>query len=596
MDVGRTAGRELGGRGCGRPPRRAGGDGGSGRAAARRSSPPRRRPPRRRPARRPAVRSPSTPATSRPGNRAAPTSPSSSTSTTRSCRTTRSSLSTESNSPIVAEGDQDRTHGAPPRRPLPDLGPLARPQDVGQPTSRCPTTRPRRHADAHGRPHRAERRPPAAAGQDPRLRLRRQRLDQRRAGHRGGAALQGFKVGLEEQTHSAVTVDYNNNPLCGGVCLTATPTASSQIDDLGPATYFIDVHPPDAARATATRTAGWYQTTTIDGGLQLHGRRRGGQRRHRRARRAAVGAAEQPHRLLVRLRLRAAAVRARRARGEITGHGPQLGRAGRRSRPAPSATRSRTRSSRCPTPPPTAPSSSARATPHGNFDIQNVPAGTYNLAIWDEQLSYIMRFKPVTVAAGQTVDVNDDRRRRRGRASASRAGSAGSTARLQGPQRQRAVRPGRADCIANTDMDQRWRDGSIKEATFTDPTGYYEYPTAEGGALGRWIINEQGFARFSAYPGAVGARRAHRRRDAVLRVEPPARPGQPVRPDRPGRRPADQPAAARGPPRHGRLGQARLPGRARPARSSASPTSRRPATSSTRGSRRTRTTSRPSRT
>src|SRR5262249_44548237 len=31
--------------------------------------------------------------------------------------------------------------------------------------------------------------------------------------------------------------------------------------------------------------------------------------------------------------------------------------------------------------------------------------------------------------------------------------------------------------------------------------GHYQYPTAEGGALGRWIINEQGFARFSAYPG-----------------------------------------------------------------------------------------------
>jgi hypothetical protein len=55
--------------------------------------------------------------------------------------------------------------------------------------------------------------------------------------------------------------------------------------------------------------------------------------------------------------------------------------------------------------------------------------------------------------------------------------------------------------VPNTDMDQRWRDGSIKEATFTDPDGYYEYPTAEGGPLGKWIIGEQGFARFSAFPG-----------------------------------------------------------------------------------------------
>ena len=77
---------------------------------------------------------------------------------------------------------------------------------------------------------------------------------------------------------------------------------------------------------------------------------------------------------------------------------------------------------------PTGPSTSAGATEHGNFDIQNVPAGDYNLAIWDEQLSYIMRFKPVTVAAGQTVDVNDDRTTTARSASASRAGSAGSTA------------------------------------------------------------------------------------------------------------------------------------------------------------------------
>ena len=55
--------------------------------------------------------------------------------------------------------------------------------------------------------------------------------------------------------------------------------------------------------------------------------------------------------------------------------------------------------------------------------------------------------------------------------------------------------------IPNTDVDQRWRDGSIRDATFTDTSGHYEYPTAEGGALNKWIINEQGFARFSSYPG-----------------------------------------------------------------------------------------------
>src|SRR6266496_4396195 len=81
------------------------------------------------------------------------------------------------------------------------------------------------------------------------------------------AGLQGFKIGLEEQTHSAVTVDYNNNPLCGGECLTAT-NGLVTVNDLGPATYFIDVHPPDTP-CNSDPDSRWYQTTTIDGGLQL---------------------------------------------------------------------------------------------------------------------------------------------------------------------------------------------------------------------------------------------------------------------------------------------------------------------------------------
>src|SRR5215468_7038943 len=56
--------------------------------------------------------------------------------------------------------------------------------------------------------------------------------------------LGGFKVGLKEQTGSAVTVDHDNNPLCGGVCRTASD-GFVEINNLSPATYFADVHPPD---------------------------------------------------------------------------------------------------------------------------------------------------------------------------------------------------------------------------------------------------------------------------------------------------------------------------------------------------------------
>ncbi|MDQ2935213.1 MAG: hypothetical protein M3R49_09610, partial [Chloroflexota bacterium] len=85
------------------------------------------------------------------------------------------------------------------------------------------------------------------------------------------AGLGGFQVGLEEQTHSAVTVDYNNVPLCGGICTSSSAPGDlgfAQIDNLGPATYFIDVHPPDGP-CNSNPDSQWYQTTTIDGGLQL---------------------------------------------------------------------------------------------------------------------------------------------------------------------------------------------------------------------------------------------------------------------------------------------------------------------------------------
>jgi hypothetical protein len=309
--------------------------------------------------------------------------------------------------------------------------------------------------------------------------------------------LQGFKIGLEEQTHSAVTVDYNNNPLCGdGECLTGADGLVT-VPNLGPATYFIDVHPPEGP-CNDDPNSQWYQTTTIDGGLQLlapveegsDGTGAPGEQlweppTNRTAYWFGFVCSPQPF--------------ANPGTGEITGQARNwqgwppfdvltLGEAVENPFVALS-------------------DSSTDRTVYigqgdasGNFDIQNVPAGTYNLAIWDEQLSYIMRFKPVTVGAGQTVDANDTDPK----------GEAGiGVSRWFGwldgvvykDLNANGVRDPGEPGIGNTDMDQRWRDGSIKEATFTDPTGRYEYPTAEGGPLGRWFINEQGFARF----GVTGA-------------------------------------------------------------------------------------------
>jgi large repetitive protein len=315
------------------------------------------------------------------------------------------------------------------------------------------------------------------------------------------AGLGGFQVELKEQTDNAVTVDYNNDPLCGGICRTSNTPATRgfvEINNLGPATYFIDVHPP-AGPCNGNPDSQWYQTTTIDGGLSLWAPSEEG----------ADGTGAPGEQLWEPPDIRTAYwfgfVCAPRPFANF-GSGEIVGTARNWVEWAPYTVGTFTD----PVENPLVALSDAstdvavyvgRGDEAGNFDIQGVPAGDYNLAIWDEQLSYIMRFKPVHVNPNQTVDVNelgDD-------------GSVGiGVSRwfgwLDGTVYKDVNGNGRYDGpdtpIANTDVDQRWRDGSIKETTVTDPTGYYVYPTAEGGALGRWIINEQGFSRFSSYPGA----------------------------------------------------------------------------------------------
>ena len=318
------------------------------------------------------------------------------------------------------------------------------------------------------------------------------------------AGLGGFQVGLDEQTGSAVTVDYNNNPLCGGICKTSSAAATLgfvEINNLGPATYFIDVHPPQTDCNPAVPGSRWYQTTTIDGGLQLMAPTEEG----------ADGTGAPGEQLWEPPNIRTAYwfgfVCSPHPFANQNGSGEITGTARNWVEWAPYTTGTFTD----PVENPFVALSDAstdqtvyvgQGDGAGNFDIQNVPPGDYNLAVWDEQLSYIMRFKPVHVAAGQTVDMNDT-----GDDGSIGLGVSRWFAWLGGKVYKDQNGNGQYDegvdtPMPNTDMDQRWRDGSIKESTFTDTNGDYNYPTAEGGALGRWFINEQGFARFSADPGA----------------------------------------------------------------------------------------------
>jgi hypothetical protein len=351
--------------------------------------------------------------------------------------------------------------------------------------------------------------------------------------------LAGFQIGLEEQTGNEVTVDYFNNPLCGGVCLTA-PDGFVQVDNLGPATYFIDVHTPDhcnpdpnAPSRLTTGPGQWYQTTTIDGGLQLMAPVEEG----------SDGTGAPGEQLWEPQNRRTAywfgfvcAPMGWPTSGPFSnGTGEITGQARNWVEWAPYTTGTYN----TPVDNPFVALTDAatddtvyigRGDHNGNFDIQNVPAGTYNMSIWDEQLSYIMRFKPITVAEGQTVDANDV-----GDNGEAGVGVSRWFGWLDGTVYKDLNNNGQYDAgvdapIANTDVDQRWRDGSIKEATFTDSSGHYEYPTAEGGPLGKWIVNEQGFARFQAYPGPSMHDEHTGEVTPSCAVDPPAVPANPCVP------------------------------------------------------------------
>ncbi|HZP40296.1 MAG TPA: SdrD B-like domain-containing protein [Candidatus Binatia bacterium] len=399
-------------------------------------------------------------------------------------------LTTESNSPIVAEGDQSRTTVT-----LPDGRYLVTvrapdhkmwgkhvtlPQDAG--AVRIDLTE---ASDAHPLP----------------LGKIRVFVFEDNAWTNGApddeeAGLGGFQIGLEEQTRNEVTVDYHNAPLCGGICLT-NADGFVEVENLGPATYFIDVHPPPGP-CNDNPDSQWYQTTTIEGGFSLQAGIEEG----------SDGTESPGLQLWQPPNVRTAfwfgficapTGFAAGGAGAITG----TARNWQGWPPFEVLTLGE------PVQDPFVALSDAstdrlvyagRGDSAGNFDIQGVPAGAYNMAIWDEQLSYIIRLTRVTVAEGETVDVNEIDPLGNVGIGVSRwfgwlGGYVYKDLNLNG-----VMDPGEP-VIPNTDVDLRWRDGTIKESTVTGPDGYYEYPTAEGGPLGRWFIGEQGFSRF----GVTGA-------------------------------------------------------------------------------------------
>ena len=206
----------------------------------------------------------------------------------------------------------------------------------------------------------------------------------------------GLHVILLDEFHQHVTVDGNGDKLCGGTC-TTDADGFVEIPHMHPGGYFIEVLPPEGLR--------------LDPGLHLR-RRLPGLLRH------GGGVATDPARPPSSCGCRRASARStpsassRSRTGRTTAAPaasaapPATSSAGRPTRPSRSASPSRS--------PYVALSSNADDTQvytaqgnkDGTFTIPHVPAGSYTLSIWDEQLDYIIRFINVDVAQGQQVNLD----------------------------------------------------------------------------------------------------------------------------------------------------------------------------------------------
>jgi len=169
----------------------------------------------------------------------------------------------------------------------------------------------------------------------------------------------------------------------------------------------------------------------------------------------------------------------------------------------------------------------ARGNADGTFFIPNVPPGLYQLVYWDYPQDYLIQFATVNVGPNEAVDMGDLGTPRwfgtiQGYAymdsGVAKDGTlitaANTPGIISGPD---PSKPGYAnrfrDCydagggidpnnvatcepgLTGQDFDIRFKDGSVKYATFADTNGYYEFP--EYFEWEHWLIWEVGFGRFA---------------------------------------------------------------------------------------------------
>ena len=134
-----------------------------------------------------------------------------------------------------------------------------------------------------------------------------------------------------------------------------------------------------------------------------------------------------------------------------------------------------------------------RGNPDGTFTISDVPAGLYQMAIWDLPIDHIIQFLTVRVTKDDcgadltpcTVNMGD-------------IGIPPWFGKVRGTvyidQNENGIRdPGEVG-LPNQDLDHRFKDGTIYNATFTDRNGNYEFP--EMFEWEHFLISEVGYGRF----------------------------------------------------------------------------------------------------
>jgi len=132
-----------------------------------------------------------------------------------------------------------------------------------------------------------------------------------------------------------------------------------------------------------------------------------------------------------------------------------------------------------------------RGDSNGNFEIENVPPGLYQMAIWDEPLDYIISFRTVQVGTGEIVNMGD-------------IGIPRWYGYIKGTVfhdlNGNGVRDPGESGIPNVEVGTRFKDGSIQYSTVTDMRG--NYILKEIFELERFAVAEVGFTRLG-YTGAT---------------------------------------------------------------------------------------------